>query len=250
MALDTRWKNPQGKTPEQLYDAIVQIVRELRKGDYLPDTSAAADVTYDNATSGLTADNVQDALDEVEGRVDTLEAVTPGLVLLNSGTVTNQATLDIPLTSFTAYRGLKFLLRGVRPLTDNVNLQMRLSTDGGANFISAGYNYSGSVHYDNATTEQNGASGQAQIILGAAAADAQQSNVAGHGANFEVELWNQASGSFFPRIIYRGSYFSDTDFGVYAAGQGMIETAQDVDAARFFMSSGNITADWALYGYA
>ena len=36
---------------------------------------------------------------------------SPGIELLNSGTVTNAATLDIVLTSFTAYRGCS-----VRPL--------------------------------------------------------------------------------------------------------------------------------------
>jgi len=37
-------------------------------------TPSASQVSYDNATSGLTATDVQDAIDEVEGRVDTLEA--------------------------------------------------------------------------------------------------------------------------------------------------------------------------------
>lgn len=35
--------------------------------------TSAQNVSYDNTTSGLTAINVQDAIDEVEGRVDTLE---------------------------------------------------------------------------------------------------------------------------------------------------------------------------------
>ena len=35
--------------------------------------TAAHDVSYSNTTSGLTATNVQDAIDEVEGRVDTIE---------------------------------------------------------------------------------------------------------------------------------------------------------------------------------
>jgi hypothetical protein len=36
--------------------------------------NSANSISYINATSGLSADNVQDAIDEVEGRVDTLEA--------------------------------------------------------------------------------------------------------------------------------------------------------------------------------
>lgn len=35
----------------------------------------ASEISYDNATSGLTATNVQDAVDEVEGRLDTNEAL-------------------------------------------------------------------------------------------------------------------------------------------------------------------------------
>lgn len=38
-----------------------------------PAAPAASVVTYDNTTSGLTATNAQDAIDEVEGRVDTAE---------------------------------------------------------------------------------------------------------------------------------------------------------------------------------
>lgn len=37
-------------------------------------SGSAADISYDNSTSGLTADNVQDAIDEVEGRVQTAES--------------------------------------------------------------------------------------------------------------------------------------------------------------------------------
>ena len=37
-----------------------------------PGTITASDVMYDNTTSGLTADDVQEALDEIDGNVDTL----------------------------------------------------------------------------------------------------------------------------------------------------------------------------------
>jgi hypothetical protein len=48
----------------------------------------AADITYSNATSGLTATNTQAAIDEVEARVDTLEAFTPELDGLSDVTIT------------------------------------------------------------------------------------------------------------------------------------------------------------------
>jgi hypothetical protein len=40
MSLDTRWKLPQGKTPDQLYDCLFSLIRELRKGDYLDGVSS------------------------------------------------------------------------------------------------------------------------------------------------------------------------------------------------------------------
>ena len=49
-------------------------------------TVKAEDVEYDNTTSGLTADDVQEAIDEVEGRVDTAEtAITANTGSLVSG---------------------------------------------------------------------------------------------------------------------------------------------------------------------
>jgi len=50
VALDTRWKLPQGKTPDALYDCLFQLVRELRKGDYLNNITlpalSAADIDF------------------------------------------------------------------------------------------------------------------------------------------------------------------------------------------------------------
>lgn len=50
----------------------------------------AADVSYDNGTSGLTATDVQDAIDEVEGRLDTAEGSITG----NSDDITDLVTLS------------------------------------------------------------------------------------------------------------------------------------------------------------
>lgn len=56
----------------------------------------ASQVSYDNTTSGLTATNVQDAIDEVEGRVDTAEN---DISALENGIATT--TLAVDLTSWT-----------------------------------------------------------------------------------------------------------------------------------------------------
>lgn len=55
------------------------------------DDQTAAEVSYDNATSGLTATDTQAAIDEVEGRVDTLESSSHAAVTLNADDATQQS---------------------------------------------------------------------------------------------------------------------------------------------------------------
>lgn len=56
----------------------------------------ADNVSYDNATSGLTAVTVQDAIDEVEGRVDSVEGAVAGL-----GTMSAQDADSVAITGGT-----------------------------------------------------------------------------------------------------------------------------------------------------
>lgn len=58
------------------------------------DDQSAAEVPYTNTTSGLTATDVQAAIDEVEGRVDTLEGSSHAAVTLNADDPTQQ-TLNL-----------------------------------------------------------------------------------------------------------------------------------------------------------
>ena len=57
--------------------------------------TSAQNVSYDNTTSGLTATNVQDAIDEVEGRVDTIETA------LSKEKMSSKVTCAIGATSAT-----------------------------------------------------------------------------------------------------------------------------------------------------
>lgn len=54
----------------------------------------AQDVSYDNQTSGLIAENVQDAIDEIDGRLDTVENTINGY-----GTMVNEDASDYTPTS-------------------------------------------------------------------------------------------------------------------------------------------------------
>lgn len=82
-----------------------------------------------------------------------------GMALLASGTVSSAATLDVVLTSYTAYRGIFVQLTNFAPATDNVGLLLRTSTNGGSSYDAGGSNYwwnrlrirGGSAFNDNTT---------------------------------------------------------------------------------------------------
>lgn len=178
-----------------------------------------------------------------------------GLTLLNSGTVSAVATLDIVLTNYTAFRGLRFELSGFRPATDDVELWTRFSTNGGSSYDATGYNYSA------LWLDSDGAGGALALRSGSANQISMSGNVANYavgngtaeGINITVTLMNQTSSAFWSRIIYQAYYIdaNATPNAITINGGGAREAAQDTDAIRFLFESGNITSgNWAIYGLA
>ena len=236
MALDTRWKLPQGKTPDALYDCLFQLIRELRKGDYL----GADGVSYDNGTSGLTADDVQEAVDELAGN--------QSLVLLDSGTFSNTPTLDLVLSSYTAYRGVRLVVSSLAPASNDVDLWMRLSSDGGSTFATTSYEYAMlglSTASDTPIVQR--ANGQAQFLLaGDAVAGGLNSS---DGAHVVID-WFDHLANRNPRIFVSVGWRVSS--GQRRGLTGIVErgTAAAYNALRILCESGNIASGkWALYGY-
>lgn len=173
-----------------------------------------------------------------------------GLQLLASGTVA-AATLDILLTSFTAYRGFVIVLSGFLPATDATILYLRFSTDGGATYDATGYNYAFG-EFDDAgaavTTVGNASGSAAQIQL----SNNNIGNGSAEGYNSVITLLNPSSTAFWSRVTHNGAFIDSSATprlrGVYGAGSR--EAAQDTNAVRFLFSSGDIAAgNYALYGY-
>lgn len=61
------------------YDKLVKDIETLDNA-----SNAAADVTYSNTTSGLVADDVQAALDEIDGDLDTAESAITAIQAITS----------------------------------------------------------------------------------------------------------------------------------------------------------------------
>jgi hypothetical protein len=198
------------------------------------DDSAGA-VTWLTAGSGLS----------ISG---TTMTATGGLTLLNSGTVSSAATLDIVLTSYTSYRGLVVLLSNFLPATDGVQFYLRFSTDGGSTYDASGYNYVILRSTDISAIASTGSGSASQIMVGT-----ETGNQATEGLDARVEILSQTTTTRWGRVMFSAYQITEdaTPAGRFVTGGGSREVAQDTDAIRFLFSSGNIASgSWAIYGYA
>lgn len=220
---------------------------------FVEGTPAQGDIIYRGsaAWSRLAAGSVGQAL--WTGGAGANPAWAGGIRLLNSGTVSSAATLDIVLTSYTGYRVLKFLLSGFVPATDDTELWMRFSTDGGSSYDATGYSYSGAFQRSNgAFTSYNNSNSANQIVMATSGGASEKvSNVSGRGgANAEVTLFNRTAAVWTEANIFC-SFVSPSSETSTFVGSAHRRTSQDTDAVRFLFSSGNIASgNWALYGYS
>lgn len=182
------------------------------------------------------------------------EATAPGLVLLTSGAISSpQATLDIVLTTFSAYRALKFVLSSFVPATDDVELWMRFSTDGGANYDATGYAWIWTGNRDGSATPIGEVDNDGtEIVVAGRGPTASQavSNVAAEGgADAEITLHGFADAGRYSRVRFSSAWTSADAQLIAAHGAGMRETAQNTDAVRFLFETGDIASgNWAVYG--
>jgi len=176
-----------------------------------------------------------------------------GLALLTSGTASSAATLDIVLTSYTAYRGIRIVLSACIPATDGVALYMRFSTDGGSSYDATGYAYANSGNRSDGAGVFAINSGSAnQILTTQSAAGNLVGNGTNEGVDLVVDIFSQTDTALWSRCIFTSVWVSNNatpETQIFNSG-AVRETAQDTDAIRFLFSSGNIsTVRYAVYGY-
>jgi len=264
MALDQRWKNPQGATPQQLYLWAQDLIKELRKSDYLSGMvhldadPVNGDIIY--RTGGEwerlpigSANQLLTVSSSLPAWVTPATPATPMGTLLTSGTLTNAATLDIVLTSYTAYRGITFMLSTWIPVTDDMDLWMRLSTDGGSTYDSGAtnYRYCSWVHNEGGQGEQSSAGDTKIRIAGNTSATGSISNTAAEGGvSTVVTLFDQTNTGVWPRVMANSGWFMALGNASQSIVTAQRVTAQDTDAVRFLFESGNISSGkYAVYGH-
>lgn len=188
-------------------------------------------------------------------RILTAPEDAPGLVLLTSGGVSAAATLDVALTAFTAYSEIKFRAF-LRPASDDVELWMRFSTDGGGSFITtASYSFATMGLRDDGTDANNVSTGSGQIVVAgdAGAAQSVYSSTVFGGAFVEINVLGRTNAARHTECRFDTTYVMDGAVSIITtrqSGSGRLELAQDTDALRFLFESGNIASgEWSLYGY-
>jgi hypothetical protein len=176
---------------------------------------------------------------------------TGGLQLLASGAASG-ASLDIPLTSYTAYRAIMIVLTNILPATDDVELRMRFSTDGGSSYDAGASNYAfeAAINTAGAGGAFQGSAGATFISLcGVPSAGNAVGNASAEGVSGTVTIWGQTNTAQHTRATFDIAWGSTSSGLVGLHGTGARLAAQDTDGVQFLFESGNISSgNYAVYG--
>lgn len=173
--------------------------------------------------------------------------VPGGLVPLATVDASNVASVD--LTGLTGYPHYIVLVENLYSANDDEVFGMQFSTDNGSSFAGTGYDYTvkvqGTVNGDLDTWT----TGAARIPLSRhAGSGARISNQSGEGASFVIHLSHPGDASQYTKAVWTAVVWGAGNDLQIIAGAGAQTTAQDVDALRFAMATGNFYGKFMIFG--
>jgi len=159
-----------------------------------------------------------------------------GFVLVEQHTAAASASLDFTTCISSTYDEYEVDLVNLQPVTDNVNILIRMSTDGGMTYDS-GANYSVERHgFLIASDTSSGGTGQTSIQIN----NSGVSNSANWSQNGHFRLYNPG-GSIFKQIVGDwGGLITSTSQRTFFMYHGTYESTTAVNAFQVLYSSGNI----------
>ena len=164
----------------------------------------------------------------------------PSGVVLATGASSSVATVDIVMTSYTAYKTKRLIIHSCVPATDGTALWLRTSTDGGSNYANGATSYS-----------SQGATASEIVIAGS-------SNIGSattEGVTGTVDIYNSTSSALWTQVAPLTVWITNDATPVNSISTainlgGAVRAAQDDDAIRLMFSSGNIASiSWTLLGF-
>ena len=181
------------------------------------------------------------------GALPTFQAAGEGgMALLTSGTLSGDTSLDIDISTYTAYRALKIILNNIVPQTDNVELHCVVSDDGGATFEADASDYAWYEQYDliGGINGVNEDAADSKIKIAGALGTGTGENV-----NVEMIWYNPTATSGYKSVIGTTVGYLANPIGAITRFCGVFLAQDDITDIRFVASSGNLASGgYAVYG--
>lgn len=170
-----------------------------------------------------------------------------GLTLLQGVTATDDATVDLAAWYSSSYEVYVIELINLLPVTDQVNLMMRVSTDGGSNWDAGGSNYRWTDYYWLAASSgvlYDGSDAFISIGSSLQLASATYGGICG-----ELILTNPGSASLSKHVMGQiNTYYNQLQ--IRTINSNYIPTGA-INGIRFVFSSGNVASGTVrIYGLA
>jgi hypothetical protein len=164
---------------------------------------------------------------------------------LTSGTFTTQTAVGFPLTSYTGYRGFRFVFTRVVLTSGTADFFIRTSTDGGANYDSGAGEYSYSAPYFHTAADFSHSVADTCIRFDGWLADSGYFEL-------DISVWNPSVANA-EGTLFKGDFsFANSAGATQYTGlvSGTREANADVDAISINCDADTMSGNYAIYGLA
>ena len=172
-----------------------------------------------------------------------------GLVLLSHTTISS-STASAAFTSGidSTYDAYKFVLSGVRPVTDDVDFHLLFSVDGGSSYLGGSYRYAVTSRDSGGNVEDANSDGASFMLL----TGDDVGNESDESFNAEIVLYDPSNAAFHKNVSFQGSYFDHGSLPNRLLGIGAnTGSVAAVTGIKFQFASGNILeGSFTMYGMA
>lgn len=175
------------------------------------------------------------------------EMISQSWVKISSSAASNDSSIDFTGLSST-YEMYVIVVTDVIPATDDVHLYLRTSTDGGSSYDSGASDYGFGVIMS-ASPNPVGTEDTAHSAMQISRGGGSLGNDTGESGNFTIRLYNPSATTKTFATWEGANLRANGSLIKFHTGGAVRESAADVDAIRFVMSSGNISSGtFTLYG--
>lgn len=192
---------------------------------------------YDNGFSGMMAETVQEALDELSNGCWRLVA---------TATATNMSSMDLIALFDAGYKDYRILIYDLVPSVNSTDLRLRISTDYGFTWEAGASNYK---YARMAVTSANAAANAGSNGDTAMVMFANLGNASGKSGKFEIGLSEPTNYSRRKYFYGEGSYEMGNANSAVVTSHGVFMGSSDpITAVRIMPSSGTISGKFIVLG--